>query len=108
MQTNQIKMDVDINDADGAGALDLIAADSDMWGKLLSKGAAGQAPAAFTPTVTARLKGPAVPGQDAAAAAHDKDMFLTMAVPVLETILTVWDTADDDQVTRRQACRKST
>ena len=28
-----------------------------MWAKLLSKGAAGQTPAAFTPTVTARMKG---------------------------------------------------
>ena len=47
-----------MNDADGTAALDLdLASDSTMWAKLLSKGAAGQTPAAFTPTVTARLKG---------------------------------------------------
>jgi brefeldin A-resistance guanine nucleotide exchange factor 1 len=50
---DQIKMDMDINDSDGA-SLDFTFSDSTLWNKMVRKSTADQAPAAFTPTVAAR------------------------------------------------------
>lgn len=67
---------------------------------MLHKGATYQEPAAFTPTVAARkcarLKGNR--GQGLLQSAHEKDMFLVMARPVLETMITVWEITSDDSI----------
>ena len=149
IKMKQIKMDLDINDTDGS-ALDF--SDSVMWQKLLSKSAADQVPAAFTPTVAARQHASVIKTHISSKGAnrrnryrhgyrdengdgdsdgdrdgnrtstvshlhsevgigvlgipseqHEKDMFLVMATPMLETLLTVWEIVEDDQTVRRIA-----
>ena len=92
IKSKQIQVDADMNDHTGAGvALDF--SDTATWNKLLRKSAEDQEPAAFTPTVAARSK--------LALSVEEKDMFLVMAKPVLETLIVVLETSDDDQVVRR-------
>ena len=108
IKNDQIKMDIDINDSD-TGCASIIFTDSNLWNKMLRKGSMDQVPAAFTPTLSARLNSITnkyrlenangngnvnstykvdctyPPG------AHEKDMFIAIAAPVLEAILTVWE-----------------
>lgn len=99
-------MDVDIGDGSTVGGSDFT--DSVSWSKLLNKSAAFQ-PAAFTPTVTARRiavrshrrqygsgLGVCMP-----ASAHEKDMFLVMAKPVLQALMILWDITSDDDILYR-------
>ena len=76
--------------------------DTATWNKLLHRSAAYQAPAAFTPTVAARKGASAwarAGGEaDFYPSAHEKDMFLVMAKPVLDAIIKVWETSEDDSI----------
>ena len=106
IKNDQIKMDIDINDSE-TGSTSLIFTDSNLWNKMLRKSTMDQIPAAFTPTLSARLNSLTnkykienglnnidstykidctyPPG------AHEKDMFIAIAGPVLQAILTVWE-----------------
>lgn len=53
IKKDQIKMDIDINDISSNVLLDFN--DSILWDKMVLKSTADQAPAVFTPSVTARL-----------------------------------------------------
>lgn len=66
--------------------------------KLLRKGLADQAPASFTPTVTARrgISGDHLAIEYFPTTAHEKEMFQVMAKQVLDVILEVWCYSDDD------------
>ena len=124
IKTRQIQVDFDIGDAANSmasAAPDFM--DQAAWSKLLHKGAKQQVPAAFTPTVTARRtaaksrshltasssnnnnnsnNGSIMTSQQHTfVAAHEKDMFLVMAKPVLHALMQVWDNTNDDNVLYR-------
>jgi sensor histidine kinase YesM len=91
IKIDQIKMDLDINDSDGAA---LVFTDSVLWNKMLRKSTLDQVPAAFTPTLSARhnamtskyrIEVVYPPG------AHEKDMFVAMAQPCIGAMLAVWE-----------------
>jgi hypothetical protein len=70
----------------------------------MKRGAAYQAPAAFTPTVMAR-KGAKEFSLFASSidplavtALHEKDMFLVMEERVLITIFSLWQSCEDDAI----------
>ena len=101
IKNDQIKMDIDMNDSDGAA---LAFTDSNLWNKMLRKSTMDQVPAAFTPTVSARvsamtskyrIEGASTCKIDCTyppgGGAHEKDMFIAMARPVLDAILSVWE-----------------
>lgn len=148
IKNRQIQMDIDIN-AGSPMLMDF--ADSTMWNKILHKGSADQAPAAFTSTLTARrqslplssasrthtgsqrLEGDAALGSAvvqeggdgfhslppsspsllqrhdsavgpvcaAARVSYERDLFLAMSRPVLETLVVLYDSATDDQLVSR-------
>jgi hypothetical protein len=81
-----VQVDRDITDS-RTSSLDFT--DTAAWNKLIKKSAADQAPAAFTPTVAARKEARLPPS------VHERDMFTVMAKPVLETIITLWNSTDD-------------
>ncbi len=108
IRERQIQVDVGINDATsstpgggsaatGFGAVDY--ADAATWAKLISQSTSDQAPAVFTPTVVARRC--AHTTGCPSSSPHDRDMFLLMSRPLLETMLALWSGTADDQVTRR-------
>jgi len=82
-------VDCDVADLGKHSAHDYLT-DTSTWDALLRRGAAGQAPASFTPTAAARKSAsfchPTVQGGSSPTAAvmseGDRDMFLTMADPV--------------------------
>jgi hypothetical protein len=129
---------MDMSDAAAPVMVDL--SDSAMWSKLLHKGTADQAPAAFTSTVQARRSslGPAevsdsirsghveVAGSHGGAGAvamslprsragselstvaprtdrapYEKDLFLVMSKPVLETLVALLGAVTEDQLIGR-------
>ena len=106
IKNDQIKMDIDINDSD-TGCASIIFTDSNLWNKMLRKGSMDQVPAAFTPTLSARLNSITnkyrIEGGNGnmngtyksdctyPPGAHEKDMFIAIAGPVLEAVLTVWE-----------------
>ena len=108
IKNDQIKMNIDINDSDGTA---LAFTDSNLWNNMIRKSTLDQVPAAFTPTVSARLNAmtrkyegtyetggaPYAPGPGV----HEKDMFIAISGPVLDAILTVWQLTSDDQTIRR-------
>jgi hypothetical protein len=87
--------------------------DSATWNKLIRKSAIDQAPASFTPTLTARRRINSItsayfehahPDHSALTRisnAYEKDMFLVMAKPVLEVILLLWENLNDDALIYR-------
>ena len=108
IKSKQLQVDVDINDtglngAGGGGLIDFT--DTATWNKLLRKSAMDQAPAAFTPTVAARRLTSGTGGLKSQytlpLSIHEKDMFLVMAKPVLETMIIIWEISDDDRIIRR-------
>lgn len=93
IKSDQIKMDIDLTDSDGAA---LAFTDSNLWNKMLRKSTLDQVPAAFTPTMSARLRAMASRNKANApsifpSGAHEKDMFVATAVPVLGAMLAVWE-----------------
>ena len=80
-------MDSDVSDLNQRHAQDYLT-DTLAWDALLKRGAAGQAPASFTPTATARRSAASAYSvangirDDYMLASNDKDIFLTMASPV--------------------------
>lgn len=107
IKSKQLQVDLDINDTGitgaGSGLIDFT--DTATWNKLLRKSAMDQAPAAFTPTVAARRLTSSGGGHKSQYALplsiHEKDMFLVMAKPVLETMIIIWEISDDDRIIRR-------
>ena len=108
IKARQIRVDIGISDA-SQSAVDYT--DTATWNKLIRQSAADQAPAVFTPTISARqrcmleseasIDGVSSFGGVDAAGLHDRDMFLLMARPLLETMMVLWDNTADDQVLSR-------
>jgi hypothetical protein len=105
-------LQVDFDIGDGSSVVGPDFTDSASWSKMLNKSAAFQLPAAFTPTVTARRIAVRTnrgghryinTSSNAAAAvsAHEKDMFLVMAKPVMQALMTLWDITNDDDILYR-------
>ena len=96
IKSDQIKMDIDISDISGAA---MMFTDGNLWNKMLRKSALDQVPAAFTPTMSARLNAMAKSHGRGAnlypAGAHEKDMFVATAAPVLRAILAVWEVRNE-------------
>ena len=107
IKSRQIQVDFGITDS-SAQSVDYT--DSATWNKLIRQSSDEQAPAVFTPTVNARKS-----ASDALALSsgsmqfitsfqsslHDRDMFLMMSKPLLETILVLWENSTDDNVVSR-------
>ena len=67
--------------------------DNTSWNKLLRRSAEDQAPASFTPTVTARRIG--LSG-GYPISAHEQDMFIILGARILDAIIDVWEVTEDD------------
>ena len=78
-----VQVDAAVGDLTGSNQGRPLYSDGASWMKLLRKGLADQAPASFTPTVTARR---GVSGDhltiEFPASAHEREMFLVMAKQV--------------------------
>ncbi len=105
----QIQVDIGVSEA-ATQVVDYT--DTATWNKLIRQGSVDQAPAAFTPTIAARksalMDSGVLSRQDASArlqgqsfALQDRDMFLMMSRPLLETALALWDHVSDDLVLGR-------
>ena len=94
IKSDEIKMDIDINDSVGAA---LVFTDSALWNKMLRKSTQDQVPASFTPTTSARLHFHSMTRYKTSelnpypVGAHEKDMFIATATPVLGALLSVWE-----------------
>lgn len=111
IRSRQIQVDIGVSDATQS-AVDYT--DAATWNKLIRQSAADQAPAVFTPTVAARQSMSSDGdfygdgscesfggGALATGGLHDRDMFLAMARPLLETMVALWDGTADDHVLSR-------
>lgn len=101
---------MDFGIADSSQSVDYT--DSVTWNKLIRQSSDEQAPAVFTPTVSARRSSSSVDALSLSngsmqfitsfqSSLHDRDMFLIMSKPLLETILALWENSTDDNVVSR-------
>ena len=92
IKARQIQVDLDIGDYTDASAAAASLTDPGSWRRMLRR-AEEQAPASFTPSVAARLHKGGARGSGreggllafAPASVHEREMFLAMASPVLDT-----------------------
>jgi hypothetical protein len=92
IKVRQIQVDLDIGDYTDASAAAASLTDPGSWRRMLRR-AEEQAPASFTPSVAARLHKGGARGSGreggllafAPASVHEREMFLAMASPVLDT-----------------------
>jgi hypothetical protein len=92
IKARQIQVDLDIGDYTDASAAAASLTDPGSWRRMLRR-AEEQAPASFTPSVAARLHTGGARGSGreggllafAPASVHEREMFMAMASPVLDT-----------------------
>eukprot|EP01034_Spumella_vulgaris_P022368 gene22368-28490_t len=88
--------------------------DTATWNKLIRQGSTDQAPAIFTPTLAARksVSSDMLGTGDSSgsfrfmsayptSSLQDRDMFLMMSKPLLETLVVLWEATADDHVVYR-------
>ena len=92
IRTREIQVDMEVTDDGESLASHLSGIDHNAWHRLLDRSAADQAPAAFTPTVSARFSHSAHARRLPCFLRYfpqDRDMFLVMATPVLDAMTCV-------------------
>lgn len=109
IKSRQIQVDFGIADS-SQQSVDYT--DTVTWNKLIRQSSDEQAPAVFTPTASARKSASAADAVTLSSGSmqfitsfqsslHDRDMFLMMSKPLLETILALWENSTDDNVVSR-------
>jgi hypothetical protein len=114
IKTRQIQVDIGVADTT---QFTVDYTDTATWNKLIRQGSTDQAPAIFTPTLAARksvssdllhqLGGTAgggayrFLGAFPTSSLQDRDMFLMMSRPLLETLVVLWEATADDHVVFR-------
>ena len=109
IREQEIQVDMEITEDGDSLASHLQKIDPTSWHRLIDKSAADMAPAAFTPTVSARqgmhgrTRGSLSSTYFVTPSLQDRDMFLVMAAPVLKAMDSVWVAtwSDDDLLVGR-------
>jgi golgi-specific brefeldin A-resistance guanine nucleotide exchange factor 1 len=96
IKSNQIQVLMDVLDS----TANIDYTDSETWNKLMDRVAQDKTPVRFTPTTMA-LRLHQFSSSSNAILSHEVDMFLVMAKPTFESILMLWQYAQDDLLMRR-------